>query len=393
MATKLSLYNDALMLLGERRLDTDTEAIETRYDLDALYDNGAVDYCLEVVKPRYAVKVDQITGVAATAETTFTYQVTLPANFIALDGVFLDGLMESPVERYVREGNDLLTDVQAPYVRYIQDFATVGLTNMPPSFGRVVSAYLAAELAWKYDPDSEEVLQAKFGQRVETAGSVDMENEPQARAFTPEILTDEWRYIYNDALNILKIDPIATNTDDSLRRNRLDIARQNGLVESVLEDQGWHFGMESKQIFYDPSIDPAWGYSFACEVPLDVHRINGVWYDEFMRNPLRDYVDEKIGSKRYILSSYNVIYMQYVSNDFITDPSLWPAYFKRLVAARLAVDANIAEGDVQAAIIQYQSRRSEAKSTDAINSPPTTLAVGSWSRTRRGPRGHNRHRP
>ena len=50
--TKLSLYNDTLQLLGERRLASDTEDREPRYDLDSLYDNGAVDYCLEVVKPR-----------------------------------------------------------------------------------------------------------------------------------------------------------------------------------------------------------------------------------------------------------------------------------------------------------------------------------------------------
>lgn len=393
MATKLSIYNDALILLGERRLASDTEAIETRYDLDSLYDNGAVDYCLEVVKPRYAIKVDQITGITPTLETAYSYQLTLPADFIALDEIFLDGRLESPVTRYIREGNFVLSDIQSPYVRYVQNFATVGLTNMPPSFGRVVSAYLASELAWKYDPDSEEVLLAKFGQRAETAGAIDAENEPQVRAFVPDVLTDEWRYIYNDALNILKVDPISTNQDDSVRRNRIDLALANGLVESCLEDQGWQFGLESQQIFYDPSVDPAWGYSYACELPADMHRINGVYMDEYFRNPLRDYIQETQGGKEYILSSLHVIYIEYVSADYLTDPTKWPAYFKRLIAGRIAVDANVPNGDMNSAVLQYQTRRSEAKSTDAMAGPPKTLTRGSWTRTRNSRHGYTRNRP
>ena len=60
--TKESLYNDTAILLGERRLASTSEAIELRYDLDSLYDGGAVDYCLEIVKPKYALKLDEITG-------------------------------------------------------------------------------------------------------------------------------------------------------------------------------------------------------------------------------------------------------------------------------------------------------------------------------------------
>ena len=41
---KVGIYNDALILLGERRLSSISEAREPRYNLDAIWDIGAVDY-------------------------------------------------------------------------------------------------------------------------------------------------------------------------------------------------------------------------------------------------------------------------------------------------------------------------------------------------------------
>lgn len=405
--TKLTLYNDALILLGQRRLATDADTREERYDLDSLYDNGAVDYCLEMVKPRFATKLDQITGVAATLESSFTYQATLPTNFAALaeeaDGmpaIYRDGRMESKIGRFAREddgsGKYILSDVENIWVRYVQDFTTVGLTNMPFSFGRVVSAYLARELAWKYDPDAEERLQATLDARAELARGVELKNEPIKRGFAPDTLTADWLAVYNDALQgCLLVDPIVSLTDDSLNKNRLDLALDNGLVESVLEDNGWHFGMQTAQLFYDPSVDPAFGYTYACDVPADVHRVNGVWVDEYFKTPLTDYIDEEDppGGQRRIFSSHQIIYIQYVSTDWITTPEYWPSYFRRLVAARMAVDANVPGGDKQYAVAQYDTRRREAKSTDAMNAPPRTLQQGSWSRTRNSPRGSDRNRP
>ena len=45
--SKLSLYNNALLLVGQRPLITDTDDTETRLRLDTVYDQDANDYCLE----------------------------------------------------------------------------------------------------------------------------------------------------------------------------------------------------------------------------------------------------------------------------------------------------------------------------------------------------------
>jgi hypothetical protein len=394
--TKLGLYNDALLLLGQRALSSDTEAREPRYDLDNLYDNGGVDYCLEMGKPRYAAKIALVTGITPTAVTSYAFQVDLPdADFLALDGLFADGKLEQRIQKFYREGDYILTDFENVYVRYIVDFATSGLTNMTPSFGRVVSAYFAREMSVKMDPDSYDSIDGELTNRLTILDKIETGNEPDVQGLLPTVLTIPWMKIYNDALLILGVDAIASISDDSIRKNKLDLARDAKIVESVLEDNGWGFGSQSDQIFFDPGIEPAWGYQYACQKPADLHRMDGVYSDEFFRNPIREYIDED----GYIFSSHQTIYIEYVSTSFLTDPALWPAYFGRMVAGRMAVDAGKAimkhhpEADLESAANQYINRRKEAMSTDAINSPPKIIGQGSWSRTRRDLHSGRRDRP
>jgi hypothetical protein len=400
--TKLSLYNGALQLLGERRLLTDTDDVSTRYDLDALYDTDAVDYCLELVKPRYSTVLLQLTGVAPTGDSAFDFAAPIPADFIAMfqdiegrPAIFQDGREESPITRMIREGQEILSDFEFPFIRYCIAHTDPQLPDIPPSFAKVVSAYMARELAWKYDPDAEEMIQTKLEQRVEVSKAVETGNEPQQRGFAPDVLTDKLRGIYNDCLQILQMPPIVSNTDDSVAKNRISIALDNGLVGSVLEDTSWNFGLQSDQLFYDPSIDPPWGYQYVMSLPSDWHRINGVYVDELMRTPLRDYVqqvDQGTGNT-LIYSSQQIIYVEYVSKLFLTDYENWPDFFKRLVAARMAIDANIPGGNKEHAVAQYTQRRREAMSTNAINGVPKRLSMGSWSRSRLYAGNINRDRP
>ncbi len=402
MATKLSLFNGALQLLGERRLLTDTDDVSTRFDLDALYDVDAVDYCLEIVKPRYASLLVQLTGAAPAGDSGYLFEAPLPADFIAIftliDGspaIYRDNLEESPITRVLRESTNLLSDEEFPFIRYMIAHTDPQLVDMPPSFAKVVSAYMARELAWKYDPDAEEMVQTKLEQRIEVSKAVESSNQPPTRGFTPIVLNDLLRNMYNDALQILQLAPIVSNDDDSLAKNRISIALDNGLVGSVLEDTSWNFGLQSDQLFHDPSIDPPWGYRFVHKLPDNMHRMNGVYQDELMRTPIRDYVqqvDQGSGDTQ-IFSSYQIIYVEYVSKAFLTDYENWPDYFRRMVAARMALDANIPGGNKEHAHAQYTARRREAFSTNAINGPPKTLALGKWSRSRLYRGNINRDRP
>jgi hypothetical protein len=344
----------------------------------------------------------QLTSAPPAGDTGYDFESPLPADFVAiftlLDGtpaIYRDNLEQSPITRLLRESTNLLSDVEDPFIRYLIAHTDPQLPDMPPSFAKVVSAYMARELAWKYDPDAEEMCQTKLEQRIEVSKAVEAGNQPEVRGFTPDILTDTLRAIYNDCLQILQLAPIVSNTDDSLAKNRISIALDNGLVGAVLEDTSWNFGLQSDQLFHDPSIDPPWGYEFVMALPANWHRINGVYVDELMRTPLRDYVqqlDQGTGNT-LIYSSQQIIYVEYVSKAFLTDYPNWPDFFKRLVAARMALDANIPGGNKEAAVAQYTARRREAMSTNAINGVPKRLALGAWSRSRLYRGNINRDRP
>jgi len=79
MANQLELYNNALLLIGQRKLSSTTEAIESRYALDNSYDSEAVRYCLELARPAFATTTSTLSS--GTAGTSFAYTHTLPCGY------------------------------------------------------------------------------------------------------------------------------------------------------------------------------------------------------------------------------------------------------------------------------------------------------------------------
>jgi hypothetical protein len=55
MTTKLDLYQEAIRLFGDARLDSITDDTESRYALDDAWD-GAVTFCLRAAPWRFAMK-------------------------------------------------------------------------------------------------------------------------------------------------------------------------------------------------------------------------------------------------------------------------------------------------------------------------------------------------
>ena len=67
---------------------------------------------------------------------------------------------------------------------------------------------------------------------------------------------------------------------------------------------------------------------------MDMHRLEGVYVDEYFQRPLKAYLDEE----ETFYTDMDIIYLQYVSSDFYSNPDGWSPSFKRLIAARLAKD-------------------------------------------------------
>lgn len=387
---QLGLYNDALLLLGQTKLDSLTEDREPRYRLDGAYTRDAIETCTKLVKPNFATK----TGLLNTpvAGSTFDYEHDLPADYTAMVMPFSDKRLDQPITRYLIEGNKLLCDFDTVYLRYVTNAAD--FDDWDPTFIRVVGAYLATEVGERLSPDRWGKVKGIFDQRVAVAIELEGAEVPESRpSKTNRTLTQAWLKVYNDALQIMGLDELAGLTDDSNRRVKIDVALDAGLVEAVLEDTGWQFGIKSVRLEYDINVDPSWGYKRATKKPDDLHRIDGVFADEYMQVPIKLYTDED----GYFFSDYDEIYLQYISKDFLTNPSSWPTHFNRLIAARIAKDASPAlrrEGaDPIFCASVFEERDKESKSIDAMGSPPRLIQEGRWTSSRNRTRSNYRGRP
>lgn len=387
--TKLQLYNDALRIIGERKLASESEARESRYRLDDIYDFGAIDYCLEITKPRFASVVDKITTSVTSTEYGFANTFDLPADYLVMVGLFSDAGLDEPITRFIEQGRTLATDHSTVYLRYTSSTSGAVLASWPPSFARLVSAYLAKELAPRIRPDAIESTAANFASERQAFLLTDAaeESRPRSKPVTAT-LSPEWLAIYNDALFILGQEQLISINDDSQRRAVLDAALSQSTVEFHLEDTAWKFALTSGKIDYNPSVEPDWGYRRAFDKPDDLLRIDGVFYDEYMRNPLKLYADEG----DYLFADVDSLYFQYISNNTLSQPSTWPAYFRKVISAELAfVAADVLGGDANKAALILESRVSSAKSNDAMQSPPRILSAGNWTRSRyRGNYGRGR---
>lgn len=381
--TKLSLYNNALLLVGERPLSSDTEDVETRHRLDTVYDQDAADYCLDLVKPRFALHTDKLDSPTNSTEHGLLNVYDLPSDYVSFHSLYADQELDQPIRRYILEQRTIACDFKPIRLRYIRNSRP--LTDWTPGFANVMSAYLAKQIAPRFAPQKLKALEELFMGRVESTVQIEGVKEPERRSTAPTAtLTNEWRKIYNMALFMLGLDEIVSNDDDSDRRSKLDVALGTGVVETVLEDVGWKFGVQSDQMTYDPSLEPEWGFTRVFKKPSKMHRLQGLFQDEYFHWPLEYYEDEG----DYWYCDLDEIYVKYTSTDFLTTPSSWPQYFANLVAAYLAclVGPALDGANVKNAEFQKEKLNSEARSTDAMSGPPQKIHSGSWVRSRGGGR-------
>jgi len=383
-----SLYNEALLLLGLGELTSNDDDSDRRIKLDGAFSRDSIKYCLELIRPQFASKTSILN--TPVAGSTFDWTHTLPSDYVSIITPFSDSSLDQKVNRYVIEGDDILLDYETVYLRYISSAALQSAWT--PSFTRVMGAYLARETAYLLSPDSYEHVEIKFKERVSEAQAIELSKIPADRSKASNAtLTNAWRRVYNDALLIMGLDEITSNTDDSNRRLKLDRVLEVNLVADMLEDTGWQFGQTSVKIEFDPSVEPAWGYQRALGKPSDLHRLDGIYTDEYQRNPLDRYKDEG----DFWFCDYDGIFVTYITTGFLVNPDNWPAYFRRLIAARMAKDAapslRVEGADLGNSRIVYEERKSSGMSNDAMQSPPHKLAEGNWTKARF--RGGYRRRP
>ena len=155
-ASRLSIYNDALLMAGERALSSLTEATETRRLLDQVWNNGGVDFCLEEGQWEFAmrtVRIDYDPGLEP--DFGYTRAFDKPTDWILTSALCSDEYFKSPLLRYADEAAFWFADLDTIYVRYVSNDASYGgdLSIWPRSFAEFVAAHFASKIILKLTSD------------------------------------------------------------------------------------------------------------------------------------------------------------------------------------------------------------------------------------------------
>lgn len=181
MTTRLALYNAALLILGERKLASLSEAREPRRALDDAYDDG-VAYCLEAGFWNFAMRAVQIGhDLIVTPSFGYSYAFIRPTDIVRTFQFGSTATFDPPLMDIVDEQNYWYANVDPIYVKYVSNDVTYGmdLAQWSESFSDYVANRLAVKTCRRItgkSPDEEMMREEKKAQAI--ARSKDAMDEP-----------------------------------------------------------------------------------------------------------------------------------------------------------------------------------------------------------------------
>src|SRR3990167_1943280 len=102
--SRLSLYNNALIMMGERPLTSVYENRSSRTTLDEVYALQLIESCLELAQPRFAHITAKLASPVVSAVHSLDSVYYLPADYIGIVGLYSDEALENEVERRIIQG-------------------------------------------------------------------------------------------------------------------------------------------------------------------------------------------------------------------------------------------------------------------------------------------------
>jgi hypothetical protein len=155
--SKLLLYNNALLHLGERQLASLAEDREPRRVLDSIWDGGAIDHCLSQGYWRFATRT-QMLDYDVTTTPTFGYRRAFaqPSDMVRLAKISVDEYFNLPLTEYVDERRFWFCDYDLLYVAFISNDTAYGgdYAKWTPTFTLWVEQYLASRTAMRIKGDA-----------------------------------------------------------------------------------------------------------------------------------------------------------------------------------------------------------------------------------------------
>lgn len=184
MTDKLSIYNGALTVVGERELANLTENREPRRELDKIWDNNFIDRVLQMGQWNFAARSVELTA-SPSVTPSFGYQFAFDkptADFIRTMMVCYDQYFNQPITRYSDEGQWIFCDTEIIYLQYVSNDDQFGgdFSLWPVNFTEMVEHYMAYKVAPRLVgiDISDTDLEAKYKRRLLDAKSTDAMESP-----------------------------------------------------------------------------------------------------------------------------------------------------------------------------------------------------------------------
>jgi hypothetical protein len=316
-ATKLRLFQDALRLLADARLNLIVDDVESQYALTDAWPS-AVDFVLRQAPWRFALKT-ATPVVGGTPVAGFSVSYARPVDWLRTHSIFVvtgDG-REHPVD--VREhGTSLSTDASFAIGTVKWRYVGSGFADpeqvghpWPETFAQAVAAYLAFLVAERVtgEPNAAGRMSQLFSQHLQRAREIDA--EPESR----------W---------------LPHQRSGEMLRGAIDL----------LQHACWRFAAENTLLFIDTG-DPAPGFTHSFAVIEDILKVFRVY---FLSSEQRECPVDFRENGLVLSANRANLYIRHTSRTKGTNPSLWAEPFRDALLAFLEAGRPEmpAEGEKQA---------------------------------------------
>lgn len=181
-ASKLSVYNGALLVLGERKISSLTEARASRRRLDSVWDDDGIRSCLSSGFWNFAMQSIELTySPSITPGFGFTYAFDKPTDWVRTAVVSADENFTDELLNYEDQGQYWYANEDTLYIRYISDDNAFGMdiANWPANFTRYVEHYFAQRITkgTSNSTADTEALEAKVKRLLNEAKATDAMDE------------------------------------------------------------------------------------------------------------------------------------------------------------------------------------------------------------------------
>ena len=150
MASRLELYNQSLLRLGERRLATLSDNRPERRSLDAVWAD-TLAYMIEAAMWNFASRTEELqASETVTPNFGYTYAVEKPDDYVRIVNIADNELMAPTLQDFMEEGDYFLTWCDPLYLQYISNDTSYGAD--PGKWTASFSRAFVLELAYRIAP-------------------------------------------------------------------------------------------------------------------------------------------------------------------------------------------------------------------------------------------------